>query len=285
MGSQVAECGLCQGTRELRDSHLLPSAAYKLSRDASRRNPNPVVITREGALTTSHQVTAYFLCGECEDRFSRDGERYVLSQCARPRGNFKVRHLLEGTTPLVTDPNFRLYEIGSLLGPHVEHYLYFGTSVFWRAAARSWEFDGRPLQHFSLGASYQEQLRLYLLGRGPFPERGRLFVHVWSDERIAYTTVPPSTYRVQGTRRHKFCIPGLSFILFLGGEVSARYDMGALNSRQGHFMWLCRWQNDSLFRGFVQSISSSLSKRNPEGRASRLTRRFQPTSTEKRAGG
>jgi hypothetical protein len=258
MTSKMGPCGLCQQTRQLKESHLLPSAAYKLARDPSRRDPNPVLITKGRSFTSSHQVTTYLLCAECEDRFSRGGERYVLGQCARPGGDFKVRALLENATPLLIDPRFRIFDAAKLRGPKAEQYLYFAASVFWRAAARIWTFDGRPLERLSLGSAYQEQLRLYLLGKAGFPENGRVFVHVWSDARIDFTTTLPSSFRVDGIRRHKFCIPGITFILFLGGVVPSRYNAGALNGTQGQFIWLCRWQDDSLFRGFVTSIARSI---------------------------
>src|SRR5262245_63849308 len=79
----VGVCALCRRQRELRDSHLLPAAIYKLLRDPQRPNPNPVMVTRKLAGTTSWQVKARLLCDECEQQFSRKGERYVLAQCAR----------------------------------------------------------------------------------------------------------------------------------------------------------------------------------------------------------
>ena len=69
----VGPCGLCREQRVLRYSHLFPAALYKILRDPDRRNPNPVMVTRSHAGTTSRQVSAYFLCGDCEQRFSRDG--------------------------------------------------------------------------------------------------------------------------------------------------------------------------------------------------------------------
>jgi len=95
----VGQCGLCQERRELRESHLLPAALYRLARDPSRTNPNPVTVAGKRTSTTSRQIADHFLCIECEGRFSNGGERYVLAQCARPSGDFKVRELLEKATP------------------------------------------------------------------------------------------------------------------------------------------------------------------------------------------
>src|SRR5262249_56303002 len=99
MESNVGQCGLCQEVRALRESHLLPKALYKLARDPSRANPNPVLLAAGRASATSRQVAQRFLCDDCEQRFSDRGERYVVGQCPRPGGEFRRRPLLEGPKP------------------------------------------------------------------------------------------------------------------------------------------------------------------------------------------
>ena len=143
-------CGLCRLNRQLRDSHLLPAATYKLAREAERRNPNPVVVTAEHAGTTSNQVSDYFLCPDCEDRFSRLGERHVMGQCARRGGRFALRERLVATLPLYASDKFTVLQVDTLLGATVNHYLYFAASVFWRAAAKTWTLNGRHLGRLSL---------------------------------------------------------------------------------------------------------------------------------------
>lgn len=263
--SVVGQCGLCHERRHLRESHLLPAALYKMARDPSYKNPNPVVVAGGRAVATSRQVAERFLCQECEQRFSDHGERYILSQCARPTGEFRVRELLERAVPLGELPKVRMYDADSLLGTHASDYLYFAASVFWRASARAWRENG-PRERFSLGSQYDEQFRLYLLDRADFPQNGRLFVHVWSDTisgdaAIGFTTIAPCTSKVDGERRHKFCIPGITFILFLGGRVPERHDSGALNSSGGRFIWVSPFADDSLFRGFGELIRQARSSR------------------------
>lgn len=124
MPAYFATCGLCQEPKELRDSHLLPAAVYKFSRTPTAvTDPNPVVVTKNKALTSSKQVTSPFLCGDCEQRFSDNGERYVLTQCARPHGRFKLRELLQAASPLVDTPRFKVYDVQPLLDHKVDQYL------------------------------------------------------------------------------------------------------------------------------------------------------------------
>lgn len=202
-------------------------------------------------------MSAYFLCGGCEEKFSRNGERYVFNQCARAGGEFKLREILGPESPVCVDAKFKIYDVTRLLGTRVDQYVYFAASVFWRASAHRWTLEGRALDLISLGSKYQEEFRLYLLGEAAFPANGRIFVHVWSDKKPHFTTTSPATFRVEGARRHKFCIPGITFILFLGSDVPEKYDLAALNSIGGNFMWLCQWKNDSLFGSFLDAIKNS----------------------------
>lgn len=252
-------CGLCRCEADLKDSHLLPASVYKLSRTAGDANPNPIVVTGRGAVSSSRQITADFLCARCEERFSKGGEAYVLAQCARPDGSFAVRQLLRSSTPLVGDAKWSVYGVRDTIGPQVEQYIYFAASVFWRASAKAWTFGtGAPRPCINLGDAYEEEFRRYLLSEAAFPQRARLFVHVWNDEQIHFTSVVPASYRIKGTHRHKFCIPGILFILFVGGFATERHNAGALNSSDGPFMWLCPWENDSLFDSFGQMVSRAI---------------------------
>lgn len=258
MKTHSSQCGLCLQRKELRDSHLLPAAVYKLLRTPTGgHDPNPVVIMPSRALTTSQQVSAPFLCGDCEQRFSRNGERYVIAQCARPDGQFKLRELLQTISPLYDTPQFKVYDVQHLLGSQIDHYLYFAASVFWRASAYRWKMGIKSVGQITLGTTYQEQFRLYLLGEAAFPQKARVRVHVASENPPDLTTVFPCTTRIDGARRHKFYIPGLLFILFLGSNVPTRFDAGALNGSQQQLMWLCPWQNDSLFLGFLDVIKAT----------------------------
>jgi hypothetical protein len=256
-------CALCRKQRQLRDSHLLPAGIYKLLRDPDLRNPNPVVVTPKLASTTSWQVTARLLCHQCEEQFSRRGERYVLAQCARGQQGFPLRESLHKLTSVHTEvvgtKTYGVYEVGSTLGEHVEEYMYFAASVFWRACARKWV---REWQKFSLGADYQEQFRLYLLGQGGWPKHAQLVVHVSSDEIVDFAIDPISLTRGAGTHRCKFYVPGILFILFAGVGV-AQPDVGAgvFNGLTGRFMWLCPFKEDSLYKGLLSVSREAM--RNP----------------------
>lgn len=245
---------MCQHESELKQSHVLPAATFRLAREVKDKNPNPIVVTPRGATATSRQISSRFLCAQCEDRFSRLGERFVFGQCLPGEARFAIRAKLLKLRPIAEDRGVAAYDVSGVPGIRPEQYLYFASSVFWRASARQWYHDGRPIERIALGNRYQEEFRQYLLDQAPFPSNARVFVHVWRGSGPGATSVMPCSERIKGTLRHKFCVPGLLFILFLGQHASTEHDAFALNSGAGNFMWVCPFENDSLFQGFGRLI-------------------------------
>jgi hypothetical protein len=255
----IDRCGLCLKSSELKASHCLPAALYRLSREPGRKDPNPVVIRPTTTITSSKQVSAPFLCKFCEQRFSSGGESLVLAECARSRTQFKLRQRITTLSPLEKsdDPSFAVYDAHAALGGALDNYLYFATSVYWRASAHKWTWGGETVRGISLGDTYEEQFRRYLLGEESLPSNARIFLHVSSEAEVGTTTVFPCTSRVNGTHRHKFYIPGLLFTLFLGRNVLQDFERGSLNSTGQKGVWLCPFEGDSLFRGMQKVMRGS----------------------------
>jgi hypothetical protein len=130
-------CKLCLQTRELRDSHLLPKALYRMSRWEGEKNPNPLLLSAEGAVQTSLQVKDYVLCSECEQRFNREGERYAMSQVQRG-GKFPLLAALSAVSPSKASGGFAWYHRSVTPGIDRETLAYFALSVFWRASVHVW---------------------------------------------------------------------------------------------------------------------------------------------------
>ena len=94
MRTRIRQCGLCRANGvELKESHLLPKALFKLVCDrVGGLGSGHVIVTKEKSFYSDTQIKDYFLCGACESKFSINGESYVISQCHRGRGQFERQH-------------------------------------------------------------------------------------------------------------------------------------------------------------------------------------------------
>jgi|SRR5271157_1464234 len=212
-------CALCLQGRELRDSHLVPKALYRLARAVNRREkPDPVMVTSTSRRQTSFQASQYLLCADCEQRFHQNGEDWVMRHCYRGGDRFRLRNLLEQSKPIHAGDRTTIYCASSVSGVSIEQIVYFCMSVFWRASVRDWESSGKKYRMISLGTKYQEQIRKYLLGDADFPENAAVMLVV-SLKRPAIAFNFPDTIRISSQHCHTLHIPGMTFQLSLGSQI------------------------------------------------------------------
>lgn len=220
----VGVCRLCENTRDLRDSHLLPKALSKLlttfAQAAGESNTNPITITPSVAVQTSRQVTDYVLCSECEDLLNRNGEKWVVANCFRGDYVFPLRSALEIASPVSTDDKHgvKLFDGKKLAGVNCPKLVHFGAGVFWRAAAHRWS---ATLGRLNLGR-YEGQLRRFVNGDSPWPTDVVLFVSVNSEPDAGANEnmmFPFQEREKDRYHRFMFVIPGITFQLLVGKEI------------------------------------------------------------------
>jgi hypothetical protein len=200
MTSPAPPCGLCLDGKPLVESHLLPAALYKRFR-SHRRNPDPVMVTQGKSVITSRHVKAPFLCINCERRFNENGKRYVLAQCARPDGQFKLRRKLQTRRSVYRNSRFRVYDVYPVLDKKIGHHLYFAAGIFWRAAAHPWKVGPESVGPNALDHTYLEGFRRYLLGEAIFPQDARVYVFVSSEAHpYSIATIPTTDLMSPGSR-------------------------------------------------------------------------------------
>jgi len=214
---QPGTCRLCKKERELQDSHFFPASIYKACRDAEN-NKNPIAIADGGAAQTSAQMTEYLLCADCERRLNENGERWIHLNIARIDG-FPLQKAVAKATPILAGDEMAGYAGADIPEIDVEKLVYFGLSIFWRAAIHRWKTtDANKLTKRIWLGPYEEPIRRFLLGEGAFPDHAVILVSIWP-----YTKPPapiifhtPVTENQGAFHSHLFCIPGLDFKLALG---------------------------------------------------------------------
>lgn len=89
----LGQCKLCHATGELRDSHFIPKAAYKIIKESE--GESPIVVNAEVSLQSDSQMKDYVLCAQCEERFNKNGESWVMKYCSRNAEGFNLKELIE----------------------------------------------------------------------------------------------------------------------------------------------------------------------------------------------
>jgi len=123
-------CKLCLTPHAaLQDSHLAPRAAYGIL----RRLGGCISIDERTAVLKDNQLKAHLLCVDCEQRFSRYGEDWVMAHCYRG-DTFHLRAMLECAFPIQTLENLNWYSIANIPGIRIDDLTYFAASILWRSA-------------------------------------------------------------------------------------------------------------------------------------------------------
>jgi hypothetical protein len=172
---KIGKCKLCLANSvELHDSHFLPKGVYRILRDDGASKPDPWIITERKAVQISLQLKAALLCHDCEQRFSRQGENWVLANCLRRDGTFPLASILASRTPdIFSDSNpTRVYFAATIPEINSRALAYFAASMFWRGSIHPWNHDGSiPVE---LGP-FRESFRKY--GTCGFPKSMRSLGH------------------------------------------------------------------------------------------------------------
>jgi len=256
--SVLGTCKLCQSPGvELRDSHLLPKAGYRLL-TKSQGGDAPVLMNSEIAITKDEQVRGHVFCKDCEDRFNRNGEGWVLKNCCRVGKGFVLKGGLDAAVAEYEDGDrLKVYSATNLPEIDVPKLVYFAASVFWRSSVHDWKSGGRTLTLPKLGTKYEEQFRQYLLGSGNFPEKATLWLTVITEEKLwSYFTFPYGD-KEKGYWRSQFQFLGLAFTLYVGNLVPREIRRFCLAHSAEHYITMCRAADDMvlLHAGKLQAKS------------------------------
>jgi len=238
----------------------MPKSLYKRIRDGF--DGSDIVISQKHSNSSQYsdfQVKANFLCEECEQLFSRNGENVVVRECHGRGNQFNLLKRIKGSNSAFSIKGERW------VPPHNDgsffenEYLYFAASIFWRSS--SWPSELHSAQN-SLGAKYQEQFRRYLLGKDKFPENAYLCVYVDSNTDITPLISFPTVSKKNGYHHHIFYIPGVKFSLVLGSKVGGIEEMSKkLNTNIFFVEYDFKRHNDYSF--FADTIQNQLE---PKGR-------------------
>ncbi len=250
----------------------MPAGIYTILNNRSEPNDNPVLITKGASLLTSAQARAHMLCSECEARFNKGGEEWVIENCWHGEREFPLRTALMAAMPLVDEPGFRVYEARNVAGVDVDRLVYFAASVFWRGALDGWRIGkGRPTR-LMLGP-YEKAFRLFLMGDTPFPEHVLLVITLSEaqDNLINRNMALPSGGEQSEYGRHyEFVVPGITFHILVGKHIPAW--MREIGTVRGEFLFISS-ENDA------RKLTALLSATKDAPRRGKLAKSARPSSS------
>lgn len=219
----VGICKLCQLTKPLCDSHYLPKRLYSFVGAPQLKNPQPVMAVKGELRQSSVQYRDYVFCEKCESTLNHGGEQWVIRQVPREYGSrFPLREALTRLGPSKMAVGITSFNVSGKSDFDLGKLLYFGLSIFWRAAVHGWtNSDDEILEEVKLG-THEEALRLFLLGSGPLPSRNMvLTLDVWAEVQVLPALHPVVSEQHVGFERFWFYVPGLVFLLWLGDNIPA----------------------------------------------------------------
>jgi hypothetical protein len=254
MAIPIAECALCGDVRELRPSHFLPKALYRLLLKLS----GTVRVGGGKTRLTTYQAKHYLLCADCELLFNRGGENWTLRNLYRGRGVFRLRDMVKASPAIYSNEDGAIYSAATLPPGSVEHLAYFSTSIFWRAAVRDWPLEDRKYKALSLGP-FREELRKYLLGTADFPQTAALQVFISQLERPVIAFNFPESKRADDCYWHTLHVPGITFLLAVGKELARERKDFSIVQGPSHPIYLSKQGDARLQRMMLKGMG----KRDP----------------------
>lgn len=176
-----------------------------------------IILDRTNPRIENKQIKAHLLCAECEERFSKNGERWVMGNGVRAAsGTFPLQTALKNARPIHHAKDFSAFSGRTISTVEMDPLVYFAASVFWRATAHDW---GRAENRLNFGR-YQEEFRQYLLDSTSFPMNAALLIVVSDAATLLEIAAFPFGGKVGGTyHSYQFNIPGVEFTLSLGQRV------------------------------------------------------------------
>lgn len=216
----MAACALCRQIKPLKRSHLLPKAVYKRLRDPDAQNPAPVLLTGPKDFQGSHQAQQPLLCGDCEQRFHKYGEDWVLKHCAQDRTRFPLREILLGAQATSVTDQLSYFSCRAIPQIDAEALTYFALSVIWRSAVSSWQLADVKIPRNDLGP-YEEPIRRFLHHESDWPNGCFVWVVVSRSTDIPLLANFPEVGRCRNwnSRTHRFAMLGIHFQVELGAGI------------------------------------------------------------------
>jgi hypothetical protein len=224
-------CRLCLQKTKLVNSHFIPKAVFKALRSLVRKNSNPVLVTEKALVSTSYQFDGWLLCSDCEDRFSKGGETWMIPRLANKTKFMLLEAVRKG--PIAgRERTSTFHSCSATRELDLEKLTYFAVSIFWRAAVKDW---AKGLETIDLGI-YESDIRKWLLGETGYPMNVFLSVCLAEEAEDICHILPPFKLAARPFHTFYMFLPGVEFMLFVGKSVPKELQEHCVYSGKQNFV-------------------------------------------------
>ena len=208
----VGICPLCQTEQD-----LIPAGVFRSLLKGANGAP-PYSISALKTLITSRQYQDFVFCQPCDNLFNTNGEDWIQRQMWRPRG-FPLLEKLADAVPVEEFRDGYVFETAGIPGIDSTKLAYFAVTMMWRMSIHAWLGADGDRRRFNLGP-YQEPMRRFLFGVGPFPDNVVVSVYVWPDKaRVLTATYLPKPEETYPHHSYSYYLPGVTFVLNAGRQM------------------------------------------------------------------
>jgi hypothetical protein len=117
------------------------------------------------------------------------------------------------------ESGLNVYNVSDSANFNLQKLIYFGMSIFWRAAVHNWRSSsGKEAEKIDLSI-YEEPIRNYLLGLTSFPSDVAITIDIWPDIPPLRALQPVVSEQNDDGERYWFYIPGIIFFLSVGSDI------------------------------------------------------------------
>ncbi|EPK8416802.1 TPA: hypothetical protein ACX387_004747 [Klebsiella pneumoniae] len=266
------KCELCGKYAVLKNSHLMPKSLYKvITRTFHPYDSAPIWASKsqKSSYYSNSQITKKLLCGVCEDRFNKYGEKYVVEKCMKNPQTFELKRVLDSSTPSIHVNGFSYFNPKDILKFNSEKFMYFAASIAWRVTATNWGNDDIANLNNALPKEFKESLQNYLLKNVESPSNIYITVCVDNDvEPVPIMSLPSGD--IEKNMCMSFFIPGIKFNIFFGAEADQELS-SSLNKLGINLIYMYRsFRRSNEYQQMKNLLGSELS---PKGKLAKQPNR------------
>ena len=221
-------CPMCQTTKEVISSHLIPAALYK---ECHLPGGFPIIYNSKLAYEGSHQMQTPLLCMDCEDILNKSGENWIIPLFAKSDGSFGFHDLLTSVPPAAAFDDTRVYFAANTPQVLCDKVIHFAMGVFWKAAVHPWN-PGKNEPLIGL-REYAEPIRRYLRGEAPYPDDMILNIGILPVPVKHLAISAPYQGSNAKVTNFLFYAVGIEFTILVGKELTDEEKRGSFTHNPG----------------------------------------------------